>query len=89
MGNLSVLQLLTVQYGCKPLIPLEQVAQDYLSSINKTELHRKASKMQLGFAVVNTGTDKRPKYLVPIESLAAWLDAIKQTAIADHRAMHS
>lgn len=87
--NMTTMQLLAMQYGFKALIPLENVANDYLSDISKTELHRKAKNQQLNFACINTGSDKRPKYLVPIESLAGWIDAIKNEATLDHRAMHA
>lgn len=85
--NMTTMQLLAMQYGFKALIPLENVANDYLSELTKTELHRKAKNQQLDFACVNTGSDKRPKYLVPIENLANWIDRMKREAELDHRAM--
>ncbi len=84
---MNTMQFLAMQYNFKPLVPLEVVAKDYLATISQTELHRKARTQQLGFACVNTGSDKRPRYFVPIESLAAWVDSIKRDAELDHRAM--
>lgn len=85
--NMTTMQLLAMQYGFRALIPLDMIANDYLSELTKTELHRKAKNQQLDFACVNTGSDKRPKYLVPIENLANWIDRMKREAELDHRAM--
>lgn len=88
---MTTMQLLAMQYNFKALIPLERVASDYIYTdkmISGTELHRKAKKQEFGFACVNVGTDKHARYLVPIESLAAWLDSIKNDAQLDHKAMH-
>lgn len=87
--KMTTMQMLVMQYGFKALIPLETVAKDYLSNISTTELHRKAKNQQLGFACVNTGSDKRPKYLVPVENLASWIDSLKTEAVLDHQAMHA
>ncbi|WP_062498413.1 pyocin activator PrtN family protein [Moraxella lacunata] len=84
---MTTMQLLAMQYGFKAMIPLEIVAKDYLTDISKTELHRKAKEQKFGFACVNTGTDKRPRYLVPLENLASWLDSTKKETELDHRAM--
>lgn len=85
--NMTTMQMLAMQYGFRALIPLDMIANDYLSELTKTELHRKAKNQQLDFACVNTGSDKRPKYLVPIENLANWIDRMKREAELDHRAM--
>ena len=87
--NMTTMQMLAMQYGFRALIPLDMIANDYLSGLTKTELHRKAKNQQLGFACVNTGSDKRPKYLVPVENLAIWIDSIKKEAVLDHQAMHA
>lgn len=86
---MTTMQMLAMQYNFRTLIPLHTVAEDFCNKITKTELHRKAKNQQLGFACVNTGTEKRPNYVVPIESLAAWIDTIKNNAIQDHQAMNS
>lgn len=81
--------VLMMRYQYKSMIPLEDVARDYLPSCNKTELHRKAKKGKFEFAIVNTGTDNRPAYFVPLLSLAAWIDTKTKEAIDDHYAMHA
>lgn len=86
---ITTMQLLAMQYNFQSIIPLERVADDYLGKISKTELHRQAKAQKFGFATLNTRTEKNPKYYVPIESLAAWLDKLKKEAILDHKATHN
>ena len=86
MSNMTTIQLLAMQYNFQAMIPLERVANDYLGQLSQTELHRKAKAQEFGFATVNTRTEKKPKYYVPIESLAVWLDALKREAALDHQA---
>lgn len=87
MSDFNTEQLLLIKYKCSPLIPLADVAKDYLPPINQTALHRKASKGEFGFAVVNTGSKTRPAYYVPLVSLAVWIDEHISEANADLHAM--
>jgi len=70
MTNFNTEQMLIMRYGFTPLIPLEKVASDYLPPLTKPELHRKAKHGQLGFSVVNNGSESKPAYYVPSASLA-------------------
>lgn len=89
MSDFNTEQSLLIMYKCKPLIPLADVARDYLPPINEAELRRKASKGEFNFAVVNTGSKTRPAYYVPLVSLAAWIDGCISEANADHLAMQA
>lgn len=87
MTNFNTEQLLLIKYRCSPLIPLADVSSEYLPPITQAELHRKAKNGEFNFAVVNTGTSKRPAYYVPLVSLAAWIDGHINEANADLHAM--
>lgn len=87
--QLTTQQLIIMQYGFCPLIPLADVAKDYLAPSSDCELRRQARQGKLPFAVVINGKGKATTYHVPVESLAAWVDKQKTLAINDHMAMQS
>lgn len=89
MTKFNTEQMLIMRYGFTPLIPLDKVASDYLPPLTKPELHRKAKHGQLGFSVVNNGSESKPAYYVPLASLAAWIDHEISEANSDHLAMQA
>ena len=77
MTKFNTEQMLIMRYGFTPLIPLDKVASD------------KAKHGQLGFSVVNNGSESKPAYYVPLASLAAWIDHEIDEANSDHLAMQA
>lgn len=53
--QLTTQQLIIMQYGFRPLIPLADVAKDYLAPSSDCELRRQARQGKLPFAVVING----------------------------------
>lgn len=71
-----------------PVIPLENVVEDYLSHMSIEIAKRKAVKQELPFPVVRLGEKQKATWMVNLADLAVYID--KQTAVAqhDHKAMN-
>ncbi|BCT88141.1 pyocin activator PrtN family protein [Acinetobacter variabilis] len=86
-SNLNTFTMLTLRY-MSPLVPLENVVEDYLSHMSLEVAKRKAVKQELPFPVVRLGEKQKASWMVSLVDLAAYID--EQTALAqhDHKAMN-
>lgn len=84
---LNTYTMLVLRY-MSPVVPLENVVQDYLSHMSLEIAKRKAVKQELPFPVVRLGEKQKSSWMVNLSDLAAYID--KQTALAqhDHKAMN-
>ena len=86
MTSFNTEQMLIMRYGFNPLVPLDLVAADYLSSMNEDRYKKLAREQSLPFPVVINGKGKATTYHVHVASLASWIDKVKEVAAKDHLA---
>ncbi len=79
---------LMAQYGGRPIIPIDQVRQDYFSHLSLPKMLRKISEGQLPLILVNMEESQKTAKGVPIEALADYLDARMAAAKIDYQRMY-
>ena len=79
--------MLVLRY-MSPVVPLENVVEDYLSHMSLEIAKRKAVKQELPFPVIRLGEKQKASWMVNLHDLAVYID--QQTAVAqhDHKAMN-
>ena len=79
--------MLVLRY-MSPVVPLENVVEDYLSHMSLEVAKRKAVKQELPFPVARFGEKQKASWMVNVSDLAMYID--QQTALAqhDHKAMN-
>ena len=79
--------MLVLRY-MSPVVPLENVVEDYLSHMSLEIAKRKAVKQELPFPVIRLGEKQKASWMVNLHDLAVYID--QQTALAqnDHKAMN-
>lgn len=85
--GINTYTILMMRY-MSPVVPLENVVEDYLSHMSIEIAKRKAVKQELPFPVARLGEKKKASWMVNLADLAMYID--KQTALAkqDHKAMN-
>ena len=89
MTNFNTEQMLIMRYGFNPLIPLEVVAENYLSESTWDNIRKLANKGALPFPVVIGGKGKSSTYHVNIKALAEWIDKVSEIAATDFHSMQA
>jgi hypothetical protein len=70
----------------KPHVPLDTIAQDYLTHLSDREIKRRAKVQNLPFPVFREGSQKAP-YMVNLKAVAKWLDSLEDSATQLHQRM--
>nr|WP_180110548.1 pyocin activator PrtN family protein [Acinetobacter sp. YH12098] len=71
-----------------PVVPLENVIEDYLSHMSLEIAKRKAVKQELPFPVIRLGEKQKASWMVNLADLAAYIDHRTAVAQHDHKAMN-
>ena len=71
-----------------PVVPLENVVEDYLSYMSVEHAKRKALKQELPFPVIRIGEKQKASWMVNLVDLAVYIDQQTQIAQHDHKAMN-
>lgn len=80
--------ILLAQYGAKAVIPLKLVCEDYFSHLTERHFIEKAAKGEIKIPIVRMeATSQKAARGVHIDDLANWIDARREAAARELKAM--
>lgn len=85
--RINTYTMLVLRY-MSPIVPLENVVEDYLNHMSLEHAKRKAVKQELPFPVVRIGDNQKASWMVNLADLAVYIDQQTRMAQQDHKAMH-
>ena len=85
--RINTYTMLVLRY-MSPVVPLENVVEDYLGHMSVEHAKRKAIKQELPFPVVRMGERQKASWMVNLVDLAVYIDQQTQLAQHDHKAMN-
>lgn len=79
--------MLMMQYGGKPIIPLDDVCRDYFSHLTPPKFLLKVSKGEIKIPIMRIEGSQKCQKGVYLQDLADYLDARREAALKEHRQM--
>lgn len=86
--SFSTAFMLMMQYGGKPVVPVEDVCRDYFAHLTPAKFLRKVSDGEIAIPVVRAETSQKCQKGIYLQDLADYLDARREAALKEHRQMH-
>lgn len=85
--SFSTAFMLMMQYGGKPVIPVEDVSRDYFN-LTPAKFLRKVSTGEIAIPVVRAESSQKCLKGIHLQDLADYLDARREAALKEHRQLH-
>lgn len=85
--RINTYTMLVLRY-MSPVVPLENIVEDYLSHMSLEVAKRKAIKQELPFPVARLGETQKAPWMVNLADLAVYIDQQTKLAQHDHKAMN-
>ncbi|MDM1274047.1 MULTISPECIES: pyocin activator PrtN family protein [Acinetobacter] len=85
--SINTYTMLVMRY-MSPVVPLEDVVEDYLSHMSLEIAKRKAMRQELPFPVLRLGEKQKASWMVNLHDLAMYIDQQSALAKHDYKAMN-
>jgi hypothetical protein len=87
--SIAPMMVLMAQYGGKAVIPVENVCRDYFSHLDAGKFIRKAGAGDISIPLVRMEASQKCAKGVHLQDLADYLDARREAALRECRALAS
>jgi Pyocin activator protein PrtN len=81
--------LMMAQYNGRAIIPVEEVCRDYFSHLTPDKFLRKQAAGEIKIPVVRIEASQKAAKGVHLADLASYVDARREAALREQRAIHS